>query len=50
MKIKTITCLLITTLVLPMSLTACNTIRGAGQDVKAAGGAIEKSAEKAKTY
>jgi predicted small secreted protein len=50
MKIKIIARLLVTTLVLQMSLTACNTIRGAGQDVKAAGGAIEKSAEKAKTY
>ncbi|MEO8722421.1 MAG: entericidin A/B family lipoprotein [Sphingobium sp.] len=26
-----------------MALTACNTVRGAGRDVKSAGGAIEKS-------
>jgi len=29
---------------------ACNTIEGAGKDIKAAGGAIEKSAEKTKSY
>jgi predicted small secreted protein len=28
----------------------CNTIEGAGKDIKAAGGAIEKSAEKTKPY
>ena len=50
MTIKTIARLLVATLVLQMNLTACNTIKGAGQDVKAAGSAIEKSAEKAKTY
>ena len=31
-------------------LSACNTIEGAGKDVKAAGGAIEKSAQKTKSY
>ena len=30
--------------------TGCNTIEGAGKDIKAAGGAIEKSAEKTKSY
>jgi predicted small secreted protein len=30
--------------------TGCNTIEGAGKDIKAAGGAIEKSAEKTKPY
>jgi predicted small secreted protein len=30
--------------------TACNTIEGAGKDIKAAGGAIEKSASKTKGY
>ncbi len=30
------------------ALTACNTISGAGQDVEAAGQAIEKSAEETK--
>ena len=29
-------------------IVACNTVEGAGKDVKAAGTAIEKSAEKAK--
>ena len=28
-----------------LSLTACNTIEGAGKDVKAAGGAVEKAAK-----
>jgi predicted small secreted protein len=30
--------------------TGCNTIEGAGKDVKATGAAVEKAAEKAKTY
>ena len=29
---------------------ACNTIEGAGKDIKAAGGAIEKGASKTKGY
>ena len=33
-----------------LALSACNTIEGAGKDVKAAGGAIEKAAEKTKSY
>ena len=33
-----------------LALTGCNTIEGAGKDVKAAGGAVEKAADKAKTY
>ena len=32
------------------ALAACNTIEGAGKDVKAAGGAIEKAAGGAKRY
>jgi predicted small secreted protein len=32
------------------AVTGCNTIEGAGKDIKAAGGAIEKSAEKTKPY
>jgi predicted small secreted protein len=28
----------------------CNTIEGAGKDIKATGGAIEKAAEKSKPY
>jgi entericidin B len=33
-----------------IGLAACNTIEGAGKDVKAAGQGIEKAAEKSKTY
>jgi predicted small secreted protein len=33
-----------------LAVTGCNTIEGAGKDIKAAGGAIEKSAEKTKPY
>jgi predicted small secreted protein len=29
-------------------LAGCNTVEGAGKDVKAAGGAVEKAADKAK--
>jgi predicted small secreted protein len=31
-----------------VSLVACNTIEGAGKDVKAAGGAVEKAAKDTK--
>jgi entericidin B len=30
------------------SLTACNTVEGAGKDVKATGAAVEKAADEAK--
>lgn len=30
--------------------TGCNTIEGAGKDIKAAGGAVEKAASKTRTY
>lgn len=33
-----------------MVLSGCNTVEGAGKDVKATGAAVEKSADKAKTY
>jgi predicted small secreted protein len=33
-----------------MLVAGCNTVEGAGKDVKAGGQAIEKSADKAKTY
>jgi predicted small secreted protein len=33
-----------------LSLAGCNTIEGAGKDVKAAGGAVEKAAAGAKRY
>ena len=32
------------------ALAGCNTIEGAGKDVKAAGTAVEKAASKNKTY
>jgi entericidin B len=35
---------------LGLALSACNTIEGAGKDVKAAGGAVEKAAKSTKTY
>jgi predicted small secreted protein len=31
-------------------LSGCNTVEGAGKDVKATGQAVEKAADKAKTY
>jgi entericidin B len=33
-----------------VAAAACNTIEGAGKDIKAAGGAIEKGASKTKGY
>jgi len=33
-----------------VAASGCNTIEGAGKDIKAAGGAIEKTAEKTKPY
>ena len=35
---------------LGLAATGCNTIEGAGKDVKAAGGAVEKAASKSKPY
>ncbi len=37
-------------LMLQGGLTGCNTIEGAGKDIRAAGRAIEDTAEKAKPY
>ncbi|KGM06272.1 hypothetical protein LP43_2146 [Methylophaga thiooxydans] len=45
---KTITLFL--TLALGLSLTACNTMEGVGEDVEAAGDAIEDSASENKQY
>ena len=45
---KTLTLLLLCAFALVAA--GCNTVEGAGKDVKAGGAAIEKSAEKAKTY
>ena len=36
--------------VIACAMAGCNTIEGAGKDVKAAGGAVEKAAAKTKTY
>ena len=33
-----------------LMLAGCNTIEGAGKDVKASGSAVEKAADKAKPY
>jgi entericidin B len=33
-----------------LALAACNTVEGAGKDVKATGSAIEKAADRNKTY
>ena len=33
-----------------LAVIGCNTIEGAGKDIKAAGGAVEKAATKTKTY
>ena len=35
---------------LAVAMTGCNTIEGAGKDVKAAGGAVEKAAAKNEPY
>jgi predicted small secreted protein len=35
---------------LGVAVVGCNTIEGAGKDVKAAGGAVEKAASKSKSY
>jgi predicted small secreted protein len=41
---------LLTLAALAVVLAACNTVEGLGKDVKAAGGGIEKAAEKTKPY
>jgi entericidin B len=33
-----------------MAITGCNTVEGAGKDIKAGGQAIEKAAERSKSY
>jgi predicted small secreted protein len=35
---------------LAIGVAGCNTIEGLGKDIKATGGAVEKAAEKTKTY
>ena len=41
---------LLSAVVFAVTVAACNTIEGAGKDIKAAGGAIEKTAGKTKPY
>lgn len=41
---------LMTMMVLVGSLSACNTMRGMGQDVSAAGDTVSSSAQKSKPY
>ncbi len=36
--------------VLAIGVAGCNTVEGLGKDMKATGGAVEKAAEKTKTY
>ncbi|HAO34145.1 MAG TPA: entericidin A/B family lipoprotein [Candidatus Competibacter sp.] len=45
-----LTVLLGLSLVLGGGLSACNTVKGAGQDIKSAGKGIENKAEDKKTY
>ena len=42
--------LTLTLLLFGATLAGCNTIEGAGKDVKAAGGAVEKAAKSTKSY
>jgi predicted small secreted protein len=42
--------LLVAVAALVLGAAGCNTIEGFGKDVKAAGGGIEKAAEKTKPY
>ena len=42
--------LLLTLLLFGIALGGCNTIEGAGKDVKAAGDAVEKAAKSTKSY
>jgi predicted small secreted protein len=46
--LRKLTWLLVSVLVI--GVAGCNTIEGLGKDIKATGGAVEKAAEKTKTY
>jgi len=48
MRMKTLTLSLVAAML--VTLSGCNTVEGAGKDVKATGQAVEKAADKAKTY
>ena len=50
MKSRRLLMLSLTIAFLQFSVTACNTIAGAGKDIEAAGDAIENEAKKHKTY
>jgi len=41
---------LLSFIVVTITVAACNTVEGVGKDVKATGQAIEKAADKNKTY
>ena len=41
---------LLTIVGVTLMATGCNTIEGAGKDIKAAGGGVEKAAAKSKPY
>jgi predicted small secreted protein len=41
---------LLSLLAFALVAVACNTVEGAGKDIKATGQAVEKAAEKSKTY
>ena len=41
---------LLTIVGVALMATGCNTIEGAGKDIKAAGGGVEKAAAKSKPY
>lgn len=49
-KLVFLTILLGLSLLLGGNLSACNTVKGAGQDLKSAGKAIENKAEEKKSY
>lgn len=41
---------IITLFIIGLTVAACNTIKGAGQDIEAAGDAIENTADENKNY
>ena len=47
---RTLTAMIALIAVTGLAIAGCNTIEGAGKDVKAAGGAVEKAAKSTKTY
>jgi predicted small secreted protein len=50
MKLKRKLAWLLALAVFSLAVAGCNTIEGLGKDIKATGGAVEKAAEKTKTY